>query len=237
MMARSDMLRDSRPFVDSLPPTLEATVRPARPVGPESAEHLVLRRWKADDAQQLYELAKDPRIGPPAGWPPHQSVEESSRVIEDVLAVPGTYCIAKTDGTVVGCVGLKPIPDWYRQIVLQQGDRLAVDLGYWLGRPYWHHGYATECASALIGAAFALPSLLAHGTAPTADSCPWRCDAVYATHNTDNPASGAVMRRLGMREVGRVGHLPQDLLGPGVFRDEVVCRIDAARWQGTGKTV
>lgn len=36
-------------------------------------ERLVLRHWKESDAKSLYEYAKDPAIGPVAGWPPHKS--------------------------------------------------------------------------------------------------------------------------------------------------------------------
>ena len=43
-------------------------------------ERLILRRWEDIDAESLYEYAKDPD-GPIAGWPAHQSVEESRDVI------------------------------------------------------------------------------------------------------------------------------------------------------------
>ena len=39
-------------------------------------ERLVLRRWRPEDAESLFEYAKDPEVGPPAGWPPHKSIEE-----------------------------------------------------------------------------------------------------------------------------------------------------------------
>ena len=40
-------------------------------------ERLILRPWTEDDAESLYEYAKDPEVGPIAGWPPHKSVGES----------------------------------------------------------------------------------------------------------------------------------------------------------------
>ena len=40
-------------------------------------KRLVLRKWTEADAESLYEYAKDPEVGPIAGWPPHKSVEES----------------------------------------------------------------------------------------------------------------------------------------------------------------
>ena len=44
-------------------------------------ERLILRRWEESDAESLFQYAKDPDVGPIAGWPPHQSEEESLDVI------------------------------------------------------------------------------------------------------------------------------------------------------------
>ena len=51
-------------------------------------ERLVLRRWEESDAENLYQYAKDPDVGPIAGWPPHQSVEESLDVIRNRRPMP-----------------------------------------------------------------------------------------------------------------------------------------------------
>ena len=40
-------------------------------------KRLILRKWTEADADSLYEYAKDPAVGPIAGWPPHQLKEES----------------------------------------------------------------------------------------------------------------------------------------------------------------
>ena len=40
-------------------------------------ERLLLRKWNDADAESLFEYAKDPEVGPIAGWSPHRSVEES----------------------------------------------------------------------------------------------------------------------------------------------------------------
>ncbi len=39
-------------------------------------ERLILRSWAESDAESLYGYAKDPAVGPIAGWPPHTSVEK-----------------------------------------------------------------------------------------------------------------------------------------------------------------
>ena len=69
---------------------------------------------------------------------------------------------------------------------------MTVEAGYWLGRPYWGRGYATE----------ALASVLAWAR----DSWGRRC--VTARHFADNPASGAVLIKAGFLYTGRVGAWP-----------------------------
>ena len=60
-------------------------------------ERLILRPWKESDAQSLYEYAKDPDVGPIAGWPPHKSVEESLNVIRDVFNGAECYAICEKE--------------------------------------------------------------------------------------------------------------------------------------------
>ena len=54
-------------------------------------ERLILRPWKEDDAESLYKYAKDPEVGPIAGWPVHTSVENSREIIKSVLSADETY--------------------------------------------------------------------------------------------------------------------------------------------------
>ena len=69
-------------------------------------ERLILRRWEESDAESLFQYAKDPDVGPIAGWPPHQSVEESLDVIRNVFNGQEAYAIClKTDNKAIGvCV-------------------------------------------------------------------------------------------------------------------------------------
>ena len=65
-------------------------------------ERLLLRPFTAADAEDLYEYAKDPRVGPAAGWPPHKSVEASREIITTVFAAPNTFAVVdKPSGTVI----------------------------------------------------------------------------------------------------------------------------------------
>ena len=70
-------------------------------------ERLILRPWAEDDAEECYKYAKNPQVGPAAGWPVHTSSENSRQVIRDVLMVPETYAIVlKKTGFPVGSIGL-----------------------------------------------------------------------------------------------------------------------------------
>ena len=70
-------------------------------------KRLILRPWQETDAESLYEYAKDPDVGPPAGWPVHTSVENSREIIRNVLSVPETYAVCLKNGQPIGSIGLK----------------------------------------------------------------------------------------------------------------------------------
>ena len=66
---------------------------------------LLLRPWREDDAEELYRLACDPKVGPIAGWAVHTSAENSREIIRSVLSKPETYALVlKETGAVVGSI-------------------------------------------------------------------------------------------------------------------------------------
>lgn len=109
-------------------------------------ERLLLRPWEESDAEELYKYAKDPAVGPIAGWPPHTSVENSREIIRNVLGVSGTYAIIwKETGLPIGSVGIKT------------GDQTDLtyaedecEIGYWLGVPYWGQGIMPEAVKEVL---------------------------------------------------------------------------------------
>lgn len=114
------------------------------------SDRLMLRHWSDADAAALFWLASDPAVGPRAGWPPHRSQEESLAVIREVLSGPECYAICdKEQGLLLGCIELMLYPASDKA---QSPDE--CELGFWLGRPYWGRGYATEAAELLIRRAF-----------------------------------------------------------------------------------
>lgn len=113
-------------------------------------ERLLLRRWTEEDAASLFTYAKDPEVGPIAGWPPHKSEEESKSVIKNVFNGAECYAICeKGKGIAIGAVELKL--NGHTDMTERDDE---CELGYWLGRPFWGRGYMPEAAKALLRRAF-----------------------------------------------------------------------------------
>ncbi|WP_455039235.1 GNAT family N-acetyltransferase [Lancefieldella parvula] len=72
-----------------------------------TTKRLFLIPWHASDADELYELAKDPEIGPLCGWEPHKTLEDSKQVLANVLSDKSCYAVKdmKT-GHVIGSMSL-----------------------------------------------------------------------------------------------------------------------------------
>ncbi len=75
---------------------------------------------------------------------------------------------------IIGAIGMEP----------QDGGE--VELGYWVARPFWGLGYATEAGRHMVELARTLG-----------------IRRLVASHFADNPASGSVLRKLGFRPTGR----------------------------------
>ncbi|NMF82887.1 GNAT family N-acetyltransferase [Nodosilinea sp. P-1105] len=99
------------------------------------------------------------------------------------------YAITRYDVSLCGSVGLGLNP-----------DHNLAELGYWIGQPYWGLGYATEAARAIVAFGFTTLEL----------------NRINATHFSDNPASGRVMEKLGMR---CEGYRHRHTLKWGKYRD------------------
>ena len=71
-------------------------------------DRLVLRPWLPEDDAALYRWAKNPKIGPRAGWLPHMDVSDSRIAIREVLTRPEIYAITLRDSAEpIGSVGLQ----------------------------------------------------------------------------------------------------------------------------------
>lgn len=72
-------------------------------------------------------------------------------------------------------------------VALMQGPGGRTELGYWIARPHWGQGYATEAARGVL----TLARTLGHAR-------------VHAAHFQDNPASARVLRKAGFRPTGHI---------------------------------
>ncbi len=110
-------------------------------------ERLILRPWHEDDAEELYTYARDPDIGPPAGWPTHTSVEHSREIIRTVLSNPETYAVClKTDGKPIGSIG------FHRRDLATSDDE--YELGFCIAKKHWGQGLIPEASREMLRYAF-----------------------------------------------------------------------------------
>lgn len=142
---------------------------------------LALRAPQAQDVTRLAALANDADIARMTlRMPyPYSTFDAESFVLNVQGQDPAksrTFLIEHEDHGPVGVIGL-----------FEDGD-VAPEVGYWIGRPFWGRGYATEALEA--GVAWA--------------SRKWKRRALVAGHFSDNPASGRVLEKAGFLYTGEV---------------------------------
>lgn len=106
------------------------------------------------------------------------------------------------------CYGLLRGDDFLGVVGLHFADGQPPELGYWLGEPYWGHGYATEAARALIQAARAAGAT-----------------ALRSRALLDNAGSRHVLAKLGFLETGTAIEMNGNLKG----RDMALMALDLSR--------
>lgn len=110
-------------------------------------ERLYLRKWKKEDAKDLYDYASNPKVGPRAGWKPHESVEESLEIIKSVFLKNTVWAMVyKESGKVIGSIGFEH--KWLK------GGEEVEELGYAMAEEFWDKGLMTEAAAEVIECAF-----------------------------------------------------------------------------------
>lgn len=141
-------------------------------------ERLLLRPSWPEDAGPLYRAIADEGIVrnlAKAPWP--YSFEDALRFVgsDQPDLFPNFILYLRTEGApvIVGACGLSE----------RDG---ATEMGYWIARGHWGRGYASEAGRAVVDIA----KTVGH-------------KKLVASHFVDNPASGAVLRKLGFRQTGR----------------------------------
>jgi RimJ/RimL family protein N-acetyltransferase len=142
-------------------------------------QRLLLRPIWPEDASALYKAVADEAIVrnlARAPWPYTLCDAAQFAALEHDEMHPNFMLMLRTDGApqLVGSCGLAD----------RDGE---TEIGYWLARPFWGMGLATEAARAVIAVAKALGHR-----------------KLVSGHFIDNPASGRVLRKIGFRPLGRV---------------------------------
>lgn len=140
-------------------------------------KRLILRPWEESDARQLYQLARDPEIGPRAGWPVHTDVENSRDIICGVLGAPDTWAMVLRETELpVGSIGLKKPDEQFEGMV-----GLQLEIGYWIGRDYWGQGLMPEAVACVLRYGFEALN----------------CAAIWCAHYDFNAQSRRVIEKSG----------------------------------------
>tara|TARA_R100001244_G_scaffold132319_2_gene108139 strand:- start:49310 stop:49861 length:552 start_codon:yes stop_codon:yes gene_type:complete len=140
---------------------------------------LLLRPGWPEDTEDLFAAINDESIVrnlARAPWPYRPEDARQFLALPDDIASPRWLIFSRTQGApeLAGCIGI------------DSRDDGTVELGYWISRPFWGRGYATEAGHAVLQNA----RTLGH-------------KSLVASHFIDNPVSGSVLRKLGFEPTGR----------------------------------
>ena len=106
-------------------------------------KRLIMRPWEEGDEEALFKYAKNPNVGPKAGWKPHENVEESLMVINEIFIPNNVWTIIyKEKGEIVGSIGYEDD--------LRRHNSSSKEMGYSLSEESWGDGIMTEAAKAVI---------------------------------------------------------------------------------------
>ncbi len=159
---------------------------------------LVLRPFDLNDAPIVQRLAGDRAVADTTLHIPHPYVDGMAESWigghgpeQEAGSALTLAVVLRADEDLIGAIGLKLVRE------LDKGE-----LGYWIGKPFWNSGYATEAAAAVVEFGFVELGL----------------NRISATHLARNPASGRVMQKIGMQLEGTAR---QDTIKWGIYEDLV----------------
>jgi len=174
-----------------------------------TTERLILRPYELSDAADIQRLAGAREIAATTSAIPHPyedgMAQEWIRPHQERFD-EGTEVhfalVDKVKKTFIGGMGLLGI----------SREHSRAELGYWVAVPYWNQGYCTEAGRAVLAYGFETLKL----------------NRIYAHHFGQNPASGRVMQKLGMKHEG---HLRQHFCKWDDFVDFVLYGILQSEWR------
>lgn len=180
---------------------------PPSPQPTLTSPRLILRPFHLGDAPRVQQLAGDRAVAMSTLMIPHPYTDGLAEAwirthpqnFANDQAV--TFAITLPNDILCGAIGLGLVREFH-----------LAELGYWIGKPYWGKGYATEAAHTILQFGFETLGL----------------NRIQATHFTDNPASGRVMEKIGMTYEGC---RRQHTLKWGEFKDIKLYGLLKIDWQ------
>jgi RimJ/RimL family protein N-acetyltransferase len=143
-----------------------------------ATERLVLRAPRASDIQSMVLLADNRHVAQMLARMPHPYGEAEARAFLAMAGMrrPGVnYALTLAGtGTFIGCAALS-------------AKERGLEIGYWIGEPYWKRGFATEAAHALVDLAFRSTGIT----------------VLHASARVINPASRRVLHKCGFQYAGQ----------------------------------
>lgn len=138
-------------------------------------ERLILRKFTEKDMEALFLILKDEEVNRFLPWYPLKSMEETRKFYEERYDFdyeqPQGYAYAV-------CLKEDNVPIGYIKVDMEEHH----DFGYGLRKEFWHRGIVTEAGKAVVEQV-------------RKDGLPY----ITATHDKNNPRSGNVMKKLGMK--------------------------------------
>ena len=149
---------------------------------PIHCQRIILQPFKVSDAFFMFRnWANDPDVTRYMTWFPHENMQVTESVISSWVSdysKPNFYqwaILLRQIDEPIGSIG----------VVEMDEDAKSCELGYCIGKPFWHQGYTSEAVSHVIKFLFEQVKF----------------EKITARHDVRNPNSGAVMMKCGMKYV------------------------------------
>jgi ribosomal-protein-alanine N-acetyltransferase len=151
-------------------------------------QRLILRKMEMNDANRMFDyIFSDHRVMDNLIKGPHKSISETINRVTEITNqyVSEKFCYwgieVKESRELIGTIDLYNINE----------DTENCEVGYDIGFNWWNQGYGTEALHAVVEFAFRFMNI----------------HKISATHGIDNPASGKIMLKVGMKREGIIRHM------------------------------
>lgn len=133
------------------------------------SKRLILRGWKEEDINDMFEYTSVKGVGEMAGWKHHETIEETHKILSNFISEKNVFAIVcKENGKVIGSLGLHP--SWLNDDENYKSMKIK-EIGYVLSKEYWGKGLMPEAVKSVIAFCFEKYSLKALTIQHVATNC------------------------------------------------------------------